>query len=66
LRLFPQSEVAALADLVEKGEVGVGVLEPAAWGPLDLAGKVVKLTGTETSGGAWAARNQLPPVPLPR
>src|SRR5829696_7261762 len=35
--LLPRGEVAALVDLVEVGEVGVGVLDPAARGPPDLA-----------------------------
>src|SRR4030095_16195520 len=39
LGLFPGGEVAALADLVEVGDVGVGVLDPAARGPPDLAGE---------------------------
>src|SRR5215211_5064563 len=38
-RLFPGGEVAALVDLVEVGEVGVRRLDPAAWGPEDLAGE---------------------------
>ena len=39
LRLLPGGEVAALVDLVEVGEVGVGLLDPAARGPEDLAGE---------------------------
>src|SRR5580700_10131242 len=39
LGLFPGGEVAALADLVEVGDVGVELLGPAARGPEDLAGE---------------------------
>src|ERR671917_494002 len=39
LRLLPRGEVTALVDLVEVGDVGVGVLDPAARGPPDLAGE---------------------------
>ena len=39
LRLLPGGEVTALVDLVEVGDVGVGVLDPAARGPPDLAGE---------------------------
>src|SRR2546426_533677 len=39
LRLFPRGEVAALVDLVEVGEVGVRLLDPAARGREDLAGE---------------------------
>ena len=37
--LFPGSEVAAPVGLVEVGEGGVGLLDPAARGPEDLAGE---------------------------
>ena len=47
--------MAAPVDLVEVGEVGVDLLDPAARGREDLAGEVVKATGTETGGGAWPA-----------
>jgi hypothetical protein len=39
LGLFPGGEVAALVGLVEVGEVGVGVGDPAAWGAEDLVGE---------------------------
>ena len=39
LRLLPGGEVAAPVDLVEVDEVGVGLLDPAARGPEDLAGE---------------------------
>jgi hypothetical protein len=39
LRLLPRSEVAAPIDLVEVRDVGVGLLDPAARGSPDLAGK---------------------------
>src|SRR5207237_2742671 len=39
LRLFPGGEVTALVHLVEVGDVGVGLLDPAARGPPDLAGE---------------------------
>src|SRR5690242_16162940 len=39
LRLFPGGEVAALVGLVEVGDVGVRLLDPAARGPEDLAGE---------------------------
>ena len=38
-RLFPGGEVSAPVDLVEVGEVGVRLLDPAARGPPDLAGE---------------------------
>jgi hypothetical protein len=47
--------VAAAVDLVEVREAGVDRLDPAARGGPDLAGNVVKPTGTETAGGAWPA-----------
>jgi hypothetical protein len=47
--------VAAPVDLVEVDEGWVDRLGPAARGSDDLAGNVVKPTGTETSGGAWPA-----------
>ena len=37
--LFPGGEVAAFVDLVEVGEAGVGLLDPAARGAEDLAGE---------------------------
>ena len=37
--LFPRGEVAAPVDLVEVGEGGVGLLDPAVRGPEDLAGE---------------------------
>ena len=39
LGLFPGGEVAALGGLVEVGEGGVALLDPAARGPEDLAGE---------------------------
>src|SRR5215831_3228238 len=39
LGLFPSGEVAAPADLVVVVEGGVGLLDPAARGPEDLAGE---------------------------
>src|SRR5262249_32616099 len=39
LGFLPGGEVAALVDLVEVGEGGVGLLDPAARGPEDLAGE---------------------------
>jgi len=51
----PRREVAASAGLAEVGEVGVGLLDPAARGPEDLAGNVVKPTGRLTCGGACPA-----------
>src|SRR5215211_8944190 len=39
LRLLPGGEVAAPVGLVEVGEAGVGLLDPAAWGSPDLAGE---------------------------
>ncbi len=39
LRLFPGGEVPALVDLVEVGDVGVRLLDPAARGLPDLAGE---------------------------
>jgi hypothetical protein len=52
--------VAALVDLVEVGDVGVGLLDPAARVRQISPGKVVKPTGSLTSGrgfpaAAWAA-----------
>src|SRR5262245_9649697 len=38
-RLFPSGKVTALVDLVEVGDVGVRVLDPAARSPPDLAGE---------------------------
>src|SRR5207248_5721485 len=39
LRLFPGGEVPALVDLVEVDDVWVGLLDPAARRPPDLAGE---------------------------
>src|SRR5215213_1579058 len=39
LGLLPGGEVAARVGLVEVGEAGVGLLDPAAWGSPDLAGE---------------------------
>ena len=44
--------MSAAVDLVEVGEPGVNRLNPAARGSPDLAGNVVKPTGTLTDGGA--------------
>src|SRR4249919_912570 len=40
LRLLPGGEVSALVDLVEVGQGWVGLLDPAARGPDDLAGEL--------------------------
>ena len=55
LRLLPGGEVAALVDLVEVREAGVGRLGPAARGAQISPGNVVKPTGTDAGGGAWPA-----------
>jgi hypothetical protein len=47
--------VAAPLGLVEVGEGGVGLLDPAARGRKISPGKVVKPTGIETAGGACPA-----------
>ena len=39
LRFFPGGEVAAPVGLVEVDDVGVELLDPAAWGPEDLVGE---------------------------
>src|SRR5439155_26819848 len=40
LRLLPGGEVAAPVGLVEVGDVGVSLFDPAARGPEDLAGEL--------------------------
>ena len=65
LGLLPGGEVAAPVDLVEVGEVGVDLLDPAARRAKTSPGNVVKPTGTETGGGAWPAASGRGPFVLP-
>ena len=51
--------MAAFSEFVEVGEAGIGLLGPAARGPPDLAGNVVKPTGSLTSGRACRAASIL-------
>ena len=55
LGLLPGGEVSALIHLVEVDDIGVRLLDPAARGPPDLSGNVVKPTGIETGVGACPA-----------